>query len=108
MTVEEIADAEEKQRICASILRELPQWFGIEEAIERYVRTAAELPMLVVKNGDGAAGFLALKRHSPHAAELYLIGVRPKLHRRGIGTALLETAEDELVADGVEYLQVKT
>jgi len=108
MTVEEIAGAEEKQRICAAILRELPQWFGIEEAIERYVRSSAALPMLAVRNGDDAEGFLAWKRHAPHAAELYLMGVRPELHGRGIGTALLEAAEDRLEADGVEYLQVKT
>ena len=108
MTVEEIVDPEEKSRICAEILRTLPQWFGIDEAIERYITASADLPMLAVRNGDGAAGFLTLKRHSPHAAELYLLGVRPELHGQGIGTALVRAAEEGLANDGVEYLQVKT
>ena len=108
MTVEEVVDAQERSRICEEILQALPQWFGIEAAIRRYVHIAAELPMLVVRNGTAAAGFLSLKRHAPRAAELYLMGVRPDLHGRGIGTALLGAAEKQLAADGVEYLQVKT
>ncbi len=94
--------------ICESILRPLPQWFRIEESVLRYVRASADLPMLAVRNGDDAAGFLAWKRHAPYAAELYLMGVRPELHGRGIGTALVGAAEERLAVDGVEYLQVKT
>jgi ribosomal protein S18 acetylase RimI-like enzyme len=30
------------------------------------------------------------------------------MHRRGIGRALVETLEADLIADGVELLQVKT
>jgi ribosomal protein S18 acetylase RimI-like enzyme len=106
--VEEVAEPEERSEICETILRTLPQWFGIEESVLRYVRTSAELPMFAVRDEGNVAGFLTLKRHAPHAAELYLMGVRPELHGRGIGSALLEAAEDSLVADGVEYLQVKT
>jgi ribosomal protein S18 acetylase RimI-like enzyme len=108
MTVEEIVDAQEKSRICGEILRLLPEWFGIDAAVQRYVRSSAELPMLAVRNGGDASGFTSLKRHAPYAAELYLLGVRPELHRRGIGTALVAAAEERLAADGVEYLQVKT
>jgi ribosomal protein S18 acetylase RimI-like enzyme len=108
VNVEDVVDPTEKSEICAAILGELPGWFGINEAIERYVRISAELPMLVVRDGGDPAGFLTVKRHSPHAAELYLMGVRPELHRRGIGTALVEAAEASLTADGVEYFQVKT
>jgi ribosomal protein S18 acetylase RimI-like enzyme len=108
MRVEEVVDPEERSRICGEILRTLPQWFGIEEAIERYIEASAELPMLAVWNGDDSVGFASLKPHAPQAAELYLLGVLPELHRRGIGTALLEAAEERLAADGVEYLQVKT
>jgi len=39
---------------------------------------------------------------------VYVMGVRPACHRRGLGTALLASAEDYLRARGVEYLQVKT
>jgi ribosomal protein S18 acetylase RimI-like enzyme len=36
------------------------------------------------------------------------MGVRPDLHRRGIGRELVARTEDRLRAGGVEYLQVKT
>ena len=36
------------------------------------------------------------------------MAVVPEWHRRGIGRRMLEHAEALLVADGVEYLQVKT
>jgi ribosomal protein S18 acetylase RimI-like enzyme len=51
---------------------------------------------------------LTLVRHSEYAAEVYVMAVLPQLHRRGIGSHLLEHAEWSLAADGVEFLQVKT
>jgi ribosomal protein S18 acetylase RimI-like enzyme len=36
------------------------------------------------------------------------MAVAPAMHRRGIGRALVETLEADLIADGVELLQVKT
>jgi ribosomal protein S18 acetylase RimI-like enzyme len=86
------------------VLAALPGWFGIEEAVERYVREVAELPTFAVERD----GFLALKQHTDTAAEIYVMGVRPESHRRGIGTALLEAAEAFLRGREVEYLQVKT
>jgi ribosomal protein S18 acetylase RimI-like enzyme len=86
------------------VLAALPGWFGIEEAVERYVREVAELPTFAVERD----GFLALKLHTDAAAEIYVMGVRPQSHRRGIGTALLEAAEAFLRERDVEYLQVKT
>jgi len=73
------------------------------------VREVAELPTFGASgNGGTVAGFLSLKQHSPFAAEVYVMGVRQELHGRGIGTALLEAAEQRLHELGVEYLQVKT
>jgi GNAT superfamily N-acetyltransferase len=56
----------------------------------------------------GESGLLSLKEHNPRAAEVYVMGVVPEEHRRGIGTALLAAAEAALRERGVEYLQVKT
>ena len=36
------------------------------------------------------------------------MGVLPQYHRRGVGRALLRTAEERLAEGGIEYLQVKT
>jgi GNAT superfamily N-acetyltransferase len=99
-----VDDPGERSRLCASILRDLPDWFGIEEATSAYIRDVAELPTF--RAGDDA--FLSLKIHTPQAAELYVMGVRPERHGQGLGTALLAAAEEHLRAEGVEYLQVKT
>jgi GNAT superfamily N-acetyltransferase len=102
--VAEVHDPAERSRLCESILRELPDWFGIEEATAAYIRDVADLPTFAAAD----AGFLSLKLHNADAAELYVMGVRPGEHRRGLGTALLAAAEDYLRARDVAYLQVKT
>jgi len=95
---------EQRSDLCREILTALPAWFGIEEAVQRYVREVADLPTFAVQRD----GFLALKLHTDAAAEVYVMGVRAERQRRGIGTALLESAEAFLREHGVEYLQVKT
>lgn len=91
------------------LLRALPTWFGIESAVADYVRAAAELPTYVASDRCGhVVGALLVKRHFPVAAEIFLMAVHPAWHRRGIGRALLETAETQLSLDGVRLLHVKT
>jgi coenzyme F420-0:L-glutamate ligase/coenzyme F420-1:gamma-L-glutamate ligase len=101
----EVDDPGERSRIAAAVLRGLPEWFGLEEAVAAYVAEAAELPTFVA---DGDAGFLSLKQHTPRAAEIRIMGVRRDRHRSGIGRALVRAAEAWCSARGVEYLQVKT
>ncbi len=102
--VVEVLDPKARTRLCETVLRDLPEWFGIEEATAAYIREVAELPTFGV--GDDA--FLSLKLHTPRAAEVYVMGVRIARHGQGLGTALLLAAEEFLVGGGFEYLQVKT
>jgi GNAT superfamily N-acetyltransferase len=104
MMVVEIQDPKERSRLCERVLRDLPEWFGIEEATSAYIRDVAELPTF----GVDADAILSLKLHTPRAAEVYVMGVRRARHAQGLGTALLRAAEEYLRARGVEYLQVKT
>ncbi len=99
------------------LLRSLPNWFGIESSIVEYVAKAHELPTYLAWSAGGSApqvmesrpvGVLLAARHFPESAEIYLMAVEPAMHRRGIGGALIEALEADLVADGVELLQVKT
>ena len=104
MTVVEVELAAERSRLCEQVLRDLPEWFGIEEATAAYIRDVARLPTFRI--GDDA--FLSLKLHTPLAAEVYVMGVRRAKHGRGLGSALLRAGEAYLTARGVGYLQVKT
>jgi len=103
--VVEIEEPAERSRIAEAVLRDLPEWFGIEEATSRYIEDAAMLPTLAV---EPHLGFLCLKQHAPRAAEVYVMGVRRERHRRGIGRALVAEAERWCRAHGIRYLQVKT
>ena len=102
--VRAVAEPPERSAICRRVLEALPDWFGLPDAVERYISDVAALPVLAVED----IGFLALKVHNDTAAEIYVMGVLPEHHRHGIGTALVEDAENLSRAMGVEYLQVKT
>lgn len=103
--VVEISDPAERSRIAEAVLRDLPDWFGIEESTRKYIEDAAALPTLAV---EPELGFLCIKQHTPRAAEVYVMGVRREQHRRGMGRALVAEAEGWCRARGIRYLQVKT
>lgn len=103
--VVEISDPAERSRIVEAVLRDLPEWFGIEESTAAYIADAAALPTFAV---EPDRGLLCLKQHTPRAAEIYVMGVRREEHRRGLGRALVAEAEAWCRAHGVRYLQVKT
>jgi GNAT superfamily N-acetyltransferase len=94
--------------VCVPILRLLPDWFGIEAAILNYGREIETLPTFLARSGDRVIGFLSLKPHTPYAAEILVMAVRPEAARRGIGRALVEAAEAYARGLGIEYIQVKT
>ena len=94
--------------VCVPIIRSLPDWFGIEAAIQGYAIDIDVLPTLLAKSGGQVLGFMTLKKHSPYSIEIYVMGVKSEMHHNGIGQALMERAEAYAKRLGVEYLQVKT
>ena len=90
------------------LLRDLPEWFGIEESILEYVEDARTLPTVVALDGDAVVGACVLREHTQAAAEIEVLAVERARHRQGIGRHLVATVEDELRARGVALLQVKT
>jgi len=99
------------------ILRALPEWFGIEQAIDDYVEAARTLRTYVAREDPGETpagdigriiGVCLVERHSEHSSEIHLLAVAREHHRRGIGRALMQRAELDLAREGQEYLQVKT
>ena len=112
-----VSSGEQAPETVDRLLRSLPDWFGIESANAGYVAKAHELPTYLAWPALGSAagtgepqpvGVLLAARHFPESAEVYLLAVAPEVHRRGIGRALVEALEADLIADGVELLQVKT
>ena len=91
-----------------SLLRSLPDWFEIEEAIVEYVADARTHDAYTAVMDGKVVGALIAKHHGRFASEVHLMAVTPSLHRRGIGRKLLGVLEDDLALRSVEFLQVKT
>lgn len=93
---------------CGEVLATLPTWFGIAASVEDYVAKADEHATVVATVDGEDVGILTLVVHTPYAAEVYVMAVRPEHHRTGIGRQMLELAERWLRERDIEYLQVKT
>jgi GNAT superfamily N-acetyltransferase len=94
--------------LAEDILRALPEWFGLEQALIEYARVADELPTFVAARGKEAVGFLTLRPTSADAVEVHVMAVLPGEHRRGVGRALVERAATYARAGGCALIHVKT
>jgi GNAT superfamily N-acetyltransferase len=57
---------------------------------------------------EDVLGVLLVDQRYPTSAEVHLLAVRRKHHRGGIGRTLVRRVEDDLRAQGVRLLSVKT
>ena len=106
--VKEIIDAEDKKRITRLILEALPDWFGVEESREEYIRDSVDRPFFAAFCEDRPVGFICLKETGKDTAELCVMGVLQEYHRKGVGRKLFERLHDEAKRRGYSFLQVKT
>ncbi len=108
ITIKQIHDQVEKQQIARRVLEALPDWFGIEEAREDYIRESGGQVCFAAFEDDKAIGFLTLKETGDATVELAVMGVLATHHRRGIGRRLFNAAKLEAHARGYAFMQVKT
>lgn len=106
VTVREVTSG--KGAACENVLRALPDWFGIESSLLDYVRAVERMPMWTAERDGEVVGFLALELKNEWVAEIHVMGVRREHHGQGVGTRLVEAAEESLRARGAEFLVVKT
>lgn len=107
-TIQQIHDPDAKADICALVLRDLPDWFGIEEATLEYIRGSRVFPLLAAFDGEKPVGFVSLEGHNAHTYEVHCMGVLMPCHRRGVGRLLLQEAEEYARTLGARFLTVKT
>jgi len=108
MDITQITDNSKKQAIARSILEALPDWFGIPEAREEYIRESAGQVFFAAFLSGNPVGFLCLKQTGKDTAELAVMGVRKEFHRNGIGRELFTAAKKAAREMGYSFLQVKT
>ena len=107
LTIKAVLQRDEKSRIVRDVLLDLPEWFGLPESTEEYIKDAQDLTLWAAQLGDEAIGFVSLTESSSDCGEVHCMGVKKKYHRMGIGKSLL----DQLIKEAskkYDYLQVKT
>lgn len=106
--IKKLLDNEQKSNITNSILRKLPEWFGIEESIIEYVNGVKNSDFYGAFYLDTPVGFISVKSNNKYTSEIYVIGILKEYHNQGIGKKLLERAQEELSKNKVKFLMVKT
>lgn len=70
-----------KGELCARVLRGLPEWFGIESAVEQYIRDVERMTCFAAVGDPGVLGFIAVHQHNEATAEVHVMGVERPYHR---------------------------
>lgn len=89
--IKEVIDNESKKQIIKSILYDLPDWFGIPESTEEYILEGSQLPTFAAYIENEGIGFITVKRTNENELELFVLGIKRKYHRLGIGKKLFES-----------------
>ncbi|MCR4622506.1 MAG: GNAT family N-acetyltransferase [Clostridiales bacterium] len=108
MTIKEVTDPVEKQSVVRLVLEALPDWFGIPESREAYIRESKNQLLYAAYDEGRPVGFICLKETGKDTAELSVLGVLKEYHRQGIGRDLFLKAKEAAVGKGYSFLQVKT
>ena len=108
MEIKQIVDNAEKQKIARYVLEALPNWFGIPEAREEYIKDSVEKIYFSAYNEDKPIGFLYLKETGKDTVELAVMGILKEYHRNGIGKELFSHARKAAYEKGYSFIQVKT
>ena len=106
--IKQLIDPAEKKKISREILEALPDWFGVEESREEYIRNSAGQPFFAAYADGQAVGFLCLKETGKATVELAVMGVKQEHHRLGVGRTLFSAAKQYAVQAGYTFMQVKT
>lgn len=105
----EINDSEKKYHYTKEILEKLPDWFGNEQSNEEYAEGSRECPYWAAfDNEQNCIGFFALKVHYSYTGDIYVCGVLPEYHNKGIGKAIYKEVEQFFVKKDCKYVIVKT
>jgi GNAT superfamily N-acetyltransferase len=93
---------------CASILAELPDWFGLPESNAGYAEAAEREQAWVVEDSGDILGLMVLIDQGFSALDVHLLAVRPHAHGRGVGKALIRQARAVARELRKAYVTVKT
>jgi kynurenine formamidase/GNAT superfamily N-acetyltransferase len=98
----------ESEQACRDISANLPEWFGIPEANEKYANGVKERLTFGYIINQACIGIVSLEFPFKNTANIYWMGVKKDWHHKGIGKALLNYAEMTCIGRQVYSLTVET
>ena len=108
IAIKHLTNEEKKKEISRLILESLPEWFGIKESREDYIKDSVDEDMLVAYDNEKPIGFICFKETGKDTIELAVMGLLKDYHRKGIGKKLFEDAKDFAKDKNYSFIQVKT
>jgi GNAT superfamily N-acetyltransferase len=92
---------------CVAIVLGLPDYFT-DDVPDKVRGDLRDHGGWVVDDAGGVAGFVIVERRGTRAAEILWAAVAADRRGAGVGTRLVDHVLDELSADGVQIVEVKT
>ncbi len=108
MKIVEIEDPSLKKQITRTVLDNLPEWFGKEDATREYVENAAHYPFIAAEMNGEYVGFYSLREENKDVLDMYVLGVLREYHSGGVGSSLQHYVDDYAKKKGYSYLMVLT
>ncbi len=113
MKICKLTSPEQKKMACILITKELPGWFGQEEANNQYAEDAEKFPAIAVELNDRIIALLVYKELDDQDLNMKVInihwqGILPDFHRTGVGLNLLSLLEDIAEEKNIKTLTVET
>lgn len=107
-TVKIIKDNRLKQHITSTILRDLEEWFGIEESTQEYITKVAKYPFFALYDNDVPVAFYSVREENKNVLDLYVLGALKTYHNKGVGSTLQNYVEQYAKDNNYNYLMVLT
>jgi len=101
-------DNESKSVICEEVLRDLPEWFEIEDALKEYILRVKDYVFFAIYKDDEIVRFYSLREENKKTLDMYVLGIKKKFHGLGFGTKLQEYVNEYAKKLGYEYVLVLT
>ena len=92
---------------CAEIVTELDDYFT-DDVPDKVRRDLREDGGWVIEDAGSVVGFVIAQRRGTRAAEILWAAIAADRRGAGLGTRLIDHVLDELSADGVQIVEVKT
>ncbi len=96
------------EKACRQLTASLPEWFGIPEANERYAKGCLERTSFCAKLENNFVGLIVLEFPFPNNANIYWMAVDKSFHHQGVGTQLLQIAQNYCFEQKVNTITVET